>query len=248
MRAAFVKGNAFVILALLSLLAIIRPATSQNPNPCPGLIPQLFEINHPEVCQQRGRACAQGQRCNFKVRPPMCEVDNAAVQEILEIGKPCTSSADCPYTRRCRSCGQCSTHAGFHGDACGDDADCWNGFCPLDDAGNGVCTARPGSFGTACLSNADCKPVNGIDITCGYSDDGSTTVCTLVQKGDPGYPCTEGSQCKSGSCNGMIGNQKVCGTFAQRDCKPKGLACTGNSECCSGSCASTELIFLYQCT
>ena len=151
----------------------------------------------------------------------------------IEVGKTCSSDAECCFDRCERgicvgSTGACEAA----GTSCVASAECCSGRCEALSGSQRVCTASSSTVlcragGALCATNGDC--CSG---TCGK--DGTCPIMAQCQTA--GEPCTGFHECCSGTCADPGTGVPICQYVS--GCRPVGEVCSVDDDCCGLRCAS----------
>lgn len=129
-------------------------------------------------------------------------------------GAACGDHAEC-CNGYCSN-GACATPCGANGSDCGADGQCCSGLCE-----DGLCSAPCTGDGNACGSNVDCCSGNCHSGTC------------IAACGTDDSACATGNDCCSGIC---AGTTKTCASDCTVGPEFGGPECSSDLDCCQGNC------------
>jgi hypothetical protein len=175
---------------------------------------------HGEPCYRDGD-CGTGLRCVV----PAADAGAAGTCAAGQAGDPCGADADCQSricSRHPPTTGTCLR--GQVDDTCFEDHDCAVGLCSTDPSSmQNVCIS--GETGTLCYTDAQCQSGHCSLLQVA----GRMAPAGLCENRDPGDPCSDGQDCKSGQCVGFAFDP----TVQCQQGQSQGVQC-GNGGVCSG--------------
>ena len=220
------------------------------------------------LCQAPCSATCTGscQSCAVPGKTGACTAVPASVDDAKNF---CFMMAVCDATGTCTSA-QSKAH---FGEACTQDADCYNGSC-----GAGLCRLK---VGDPCGEDAACKSGRCAAHVCAACALGPDCASGMCNAGacllPPGYVCAGNADCVTGQCVGKVCassgalcttdgcpthfcKNNLCQTCSSASDCPLNTACTGGSclsppgafctkavSCASGNCAAGDLLTMPKC-